>query len=379
MSQCEIPQRPPSQPNQSCDLPQNVTDTVTQMGTMHYDIDWFNAAWPKRLSLTINTGQIPTTQTNYQLKIKSTFSGLIGAVKEHFRFAKSDHISLPYQIVDFDSSTGSLFAYLLLPIVDNGDKIFIYYNNPNALSESDPFTVWADFLQANHLNNTPNDSTGNNNDLTVIGATPLTEQGYSLDGIDDNLENSIGGMTWFDVYSVRIEFELITSGNTGTLFIRDPTASDARCELVRMLADDKIEWRSDHKTFQQDYSLISPSALSIGKHTIVLNVTKNLTRQWFLDGIEIGNTFGDFKNTSDPDRYGYGMAFDGGGFQVKGNFLECNIIEISIKNSIRSTDLVTTEKNNETPGTFYTIGVAETVPSLDPMEYDEGEIMEYDI
>lgn len=379
MSECEIlPQLLHSQPNASCDLPQNTSTSGIPKGAMEYDIDWISQAWKKRIPLTINAGQIPSKLTDYPLKIDSTFPELVGVAEEEIRTSGIENFILPYQIQKFDISTGELIYWTKKPSIENSDTTFVYRDNSDAIDEQDSAAVWSDYMAVWLLNNNTNDSTANNHTITPTGVS-LPNGGYSFNGVDQNLEVNVSGMTWFDTYSMRIDFEITTFGATGVLFVRDLSISVFRCEMVHMLADGRIQWVADHDQLPSDFELTSPSALTVGKHTIVLEVTGSTERRWYLDGVDIGNVVGSFFSADfNPNRYAFASDFGPSSGAPRERFLECNIFGIFEKESLRGADQILAEWNNQTPSSFYSIGVEEDVPFTIPMEYDEPDIMEFD-
>jgi len=121
---------------------------------MGYEVDdWFNGAWAMRIPLTINTGQITGTITDFPLLINSTFADLIGETEAELRFTGADNIQLDYEIQSFDTLTGELIAWINVPSIQDGDSIRIYYDNPAAVDEQNPFDVWSDYSNVYHLNN----------------------------------------------------------------------------------------------------------------------------------------------------------------------------------------------------------------------------------
>jgi len=121
---------------------------------MAYEVDdWFNTAFQKRIPLTINTGQITGTITDFPLLINSTFADLIGETEAELRFTGADNIQLDYEIQSFDTVTGELIAWVNVPSIQDGDSIRIYYDNPAAIDEQNPFDVWSDYSNVYHLNN----------------------------------------------------------------------------------------------------------------------------------------------------------------------------------------------------------------------------------
>jgi len=104
--------------------------------------NWFNARWQQRISATINADQVPSTQTDFPVLIDETFPELIGSSISQLRFASTDDIQLEYEIELFDTYTGKLIAWTKKPLVDNGDIIYIYYDNLTT-SFSQSFSVAA--------------------------------------------------------------------------------------------------------------------------------------------------------------------------------------------------------------------------------------------
>jgi len=105
---------------------------------MEYETDnWFNAQFLQRIPLTINSGQVPSTQTNFPLLINDTYPDLIGQVEAELRFAGIDEIQLEYEIEEFDNLTGKLIAWVKKPTVSDGDFVAIYFDNRSSRSSYD--------------------------------------------------------------------------------------------------------------------------------------------------------------------------------------------------------------------------------------------------
>ena len=88
---------------------------------------WLNAEFQQRIPLTINAGQVPSTQTDFPLLINDTYPELMGEVEAELRFAGSDNIQLEYEIEKFDSITGELVVWIKKDTVSDGDIIYIYF------------------------------------------------------------------------------------------------------------------------------------------------------------------------------------------------------------------------------------------------------------
>jgi len=141
--------------------------------------DWFDTDFKRRISITINSGQVlplATGQANYPFLFNSTITDFIGNTQvngEDFRFVLEDKTVLDYEIEKYDNTTGELTAWakFVSPIKD-GTKFFIYYDNDAASDAQDSPAVWSDYNAVYHLNqttfgaNSTVDSTGNNNNGT---------------------------------------------------------------------------------------------------------------------------------------------------------------------------------------------------------------------
>lgn len=135
---------------------------------MRYEIDWFDLDFQKRIPLTVQAGQIPSIQTNFTLLINGTFTDLIGEVQAELRIVDEDNTLLDYEIQDFDDTTGDLIAWARNPTMKDGDKIYIYFDNPGAIDAQNPTGLWTDYISVYHMTGTFLDSTGTNN-LTNFG------------------------------------------------------------------------------------------------------------------------------------------------------------------------------------------------------------------
>lgn len=146
------------------------------LNTMGYEPaeSWFNILWQERIPLTVNSGQVPSTQTNLPTLINKTFPDLIGAVEGELRFAGIDDVQLEYAIESFDNSTGELTAWVNKPTISDGDIIYIYFDNPAAFDEQDSTKVWeSPYLLRYDMKldgGLVKDSTINGNDGVVISA-----------------------------------------------------------------------------------------------------------------------------------------------------------------------------------------------------------------
>ena len=162
--------------------------------------DWFNTLWKKRIPTTVNTSQVPSTQTNFPLLINSIFPELIGATLDELRFAGVDKVQLGYEIQKFDSITGELIAWVRKPTISDNDITYIYYDNPAVVDEQDPASVWnINYKAVYHGQNDGKDSTFNPQQLTQFGTAQTPVPGKIGNGMN------YGGTV--SDYSIRNPFD----------------------------------------------------------------------------------------------------------------------------------------------------------------------------
>ena len=148
--------------------------------------DWFDTDWNCRVPLVINTGQIPSTQTDFPFLFNSTVTDFIADAQtngEDFRFVLPDKTQLKYEIQDYDNTTGELIAWTKVPSIADGTLVYLYFNNPTATDNQDPAAVYdSNFKAVWHMNNTSfgtgsvKDSTANNNDGDPTSLSSTTGQ-----------------------------------------------------------------------------------------------------------------------------------------------------------------------------------------------------------
>lgn len=347
------------------------------------EVDWFNVSFAQRIPQTINGGQVPSPQTDFPLAVHGTFPELIGFSKEELRFTGSDNIQLDYDIEDFDTVTGRLAAWPKKPTVDNGDMISTYFDNPLAVDESDPFTVWSTYGGVWHMNqlsfgsNTILDSTINANHGSTLGSPSavLGKVGLGFRTNGDGgvtIPNSpsvnigIGSFTlemWLETFSTPNSFFGLlqkkfnfNNNEIGVLWATQFSANDSGLQL-----------RLNDSTHQTDQLFDYPGSRTIlqnnGFHHIGVtydSLTKAVIQ--YIDGVPFASgTYtlgsGNFSNT-EPLTFGATATPD------------YIFDEIRISAFVRPADYFITVFNNQNaPSTFFTTDAVESVP-LTPLEIE---------
>lgn len=144
--------------------PQGLASDIIQIG------DWFDTLWLHRIELIVNPAMVPSEQTDFPTLIKNTYPSLIGVEQKELRFAGIDKVQLQYEIQKFDNLTGELIAWVNKPTINDGDILYIYYDNVSAVDEQDLDATWpAQYKGVYHLEFDGKDSSGNAQDLEIFG------------------------------------------------------------------------------------------------------------------------------------------------------------------------------------------------------------------
>ncbi len=347
--------------------------------SMAYEVDWFNVLFLKRIPLTINGGQVPSTQSNFPLLINGTFSELIGFTVSELRFAGIDNIQLDYEIQKFDGITGELIAWVKMPSLSDGDIIHIYYDNPTAVDEQNPAVVWdANYKAVYHGQADGKDSTGNNQNLTQFGTAQTPVTGKIGNGMDYN--GTINDYSIKNPYSGFPSTEITAEYWVKSVFSNAGMISYA---VIGGFNNFLALGQEDFDVYIVDSPENTAMAFDDGQFHLITITWRSSDGQLviYFDGVSIHSV-----------THQTGVSFTANGSlvlgqdqdSVGGSFdadmsLNGVLDEIRISDNFRSADYITTTYNNQNnPGAFYTTGAEENVPAIVDMEYEDGILMEYE-
>jgi hypothetical protein len=144
---------------------------------------WYDPAWLYRQEIAL--GEVSSI-TDYVMYVEIlSHAGLQAHALDNgddILFTDSDATTkLPHEIERYDWSHGRLFAWVKVPSISTGKRLYMYYGNAAASNQQDVANVWSSsYLTVHHLNDSlPQDSTANNVDAvskTSVQAYPYRRQ-----------------------------------------------------------------------------------------------------------------------------------------------------------------------------------------------------------
>lgn len=337
--------------------------------TMVYES--LNASWEKRLPLTINPGQVPSTQIDFPLLINDTYPDLIGEVEAELRFAGIDGIQLEYEIQEFDNLTGLLIAWIKKPSLNDGDIIYIYFDNPGAIDSQNPGAVWdVNYKSVYHLNSNGNDSTINTQDLTVtVGQFFPGQIGNAIRFVGTTSRNSKRfPYSGFPSDKITVEAWFKSSQNTMTPF--SYVIIGVNSDEVRWNDEDMgvvfIKQVASNTTIDFSDNIFHHIALTWDSVTGTLLLYDNGVLIDTIPGVSTGGLL------QDNGSLVLGQTqSSSGGFSSSESYSGL-IDEFKISNIVRTQSYFTTTFNNQNnPSAFYATGTVESPPNDSiPMGYE---------
>lgn len=341
-----------------------VFTTKTPFVTSSIPENWFNESYKSRVLITIKSGQVPTTQTDFPFLFNSTLAALVGKVQsagQDIRWVLPDKTELKYELQEIDSGTGKLITWTKIPSISNGTTFYLYFNNPTASPGQDTANVWdSNYKGVWHLSQTPAgansllDSTSNANHASPTGS-PSQVSGQignclTFDGIVDFLtllNNS---------NSLDVTGEITVGGWVET--------SDETGGIIDNYQADNQGWRLINFSDSYFFSVITTAFLQVsfakpsnGFHRVIgVRRADNFIRL-NIDGVDV-------TGLSHPGTIIYGGTPE---TQIAKStpgvgFLDSKIADQRIQSTGRSADYLLTEfKNQSTPASFYEIGAVEEI------------------
>jgi hypothetical protein len=301
-------------------------------------------------------------------------------------FRAADTVTnLDHEVESYDGTTGTLVAWVRIPVLDYNDdtRLYLYYGNSGiSTSQENPTAVWdANYRAVWHLNETVtdeatgavhNDSTANNRDGTQSQNDDIPgkiAKGQDFDGTDHiNLGSTfpglgatftIEGWVWFDGFA---SFPTVFARhNFGSLDYR--VVHDNGCGTPRLRIDISYDGSEPG-----DAQGCPPAAIATGQWYHFAAVKSATELRMYLNAVS-GTPTATSGTVNNNAANATRMARRQDGSQG----LDGRLDEVRVSDLARSGDWILTEYNNQnSPSTFYTVGPQQVMGDCPPLNVTQG-------
>jgi hypothetical protein len=318
-----------------------------------------SAGWKYRKSVTIDHTKVAANLTNFPVLVDITDLDLAANAQTNGNdifFTDSNGNKLNHEIESYNSSSGHLTAWVMIPNLSSTSNttLYMYYGNPSASNQQNPSGVWnSNFLMVQHLSGTSGtqyDSTSNHNNGSPVGA------------VTEGTSGKIGGCDQFTGGYVSLP-QVLTSQAQFTFGAWIFPQSGARY-IVSEWANNQgafLQVASDnHLQFYVNGAMVGES-ITLNQWHYVVGTYNGATAMLYLDGgspvsVSAGTpTWPTSQVMYIGDRYDHIRQFLG------------LVDEVRVSNIARSTSWISTEyADQNNPSTFYTLGTQEIPVSSPP-------------
>jgi hypothetical protein len=318
---------------------------------------WWNPNWLYRKQVKIDHTQVTADLTNFPLLINLTDTDLASKAQSNgydIAFADNNGNKLSHEIESYSSTSGRLVAWVKTNLSHTTDTIlYMYYGNPTAPNQQDKNGVWdSNYKMVQHLSET----SGTHYDSTANGKNAAPNGGVSqgIAGKIDGADSFAGDAhQYLDVGSISASDWTIS-------FWANSRDTNAIVIYPIGLGPDQTGIGMGGWYFQvnQHFYFYDGTNLVLGGPTVIINtwyyvvVTKSgTTYTIYVNGVS--NASGTISNVGITD-----LTI---GLRAVGAFPFNGIIdEVRVSGVARSSDLISTEYNNQqAPSSFYSVGSEE--------------------
>jgi biopolymer transport protein ExbB len=311
--------------------------------------NWRDPAWASRYPLAVQRTRVTGTPGSFSVLVALTSGELIRARSdgEDLVFTAADGTSaLPYEIEQFDRTTGKLLAWVTLSTVSSAadTELYLYFENPDAPSPT-LMDAWPDHLAVWHLREDPGDALGQARDSTTR-ANHLTVQNMTS---TDRVQGKIGFGYRFDAIDnglTKTSFTL-PSMFTYEAWIRPTQLSGYRTVIDFMSNNRWLGLNNDSVEFYTGTERIYPAAVTANAwHHVAATYNGSQLRIYYdgaLLGVPASVTLGAVTSTLLVGYSNLGERFPG------------SIDELRIQPMARSADAIATDFSNQSAPELFVV------------------------
>lgn len=329
------------------------------------------AAFTYYRSITVNGGQVPTTQTNFPMLVSGTYSYLAtvangGKVQNangyDVGFYSNSNCStgkLNWETELYTATTGEVDYWVNIASISNGTVIYMCYGDASISTDQSAATAtWnSAFKNVWHLPNgsslSANDSTSNGNNGTISTPTATTGQidgAASFNGTNDRI--TVADNATLQETDFTVGAWVYITGGAGTFrgIVNKGGGPQRNYYLAARTSNNFgiyfTQGSSNFKGFD------STSGITNNTWIYVVGTYDGTTLTLYKNGaFDKSTSVGGAPDTST------GSGLHVGETDTASESFAGRIDEVHISNTARSADWITTEYNNQSaPASFYTIG-----------------------
>jgi hypothetical protein len=348
---------------------------------------WFNSAWSYRIKITINSLQVPSTQTNFPVYVNlgdlpAAFFSHVQSGGGDIRITASDGVTeLPREVVAINTSSKTGELWFKAGSISDLAYFYVYYGDSGA-SEPSPSasdgsqSVWTNgYAAVYHMNQNPGGTAPQMVDST--GHSSATANGGMTSG--NLVSGKIGSAISFNGSS-----NYLVTGNLTSYFPDSSLTIEAWVEptnggvavdelgagsLSAGWHDSQMEVLGSGAMYARVWNLTPVNTgtvtLSTWNYAVTRYSTTTSTLDGFLNGVVSGTVSTGSRQT--PQANGYAQYYAIGPSDTTnagdGTYYDGDIEEVRISYLARSNNWITSSYHNENSTTaFYTVG-SESTPS----------------
>ncbi|ODS37678.1 MAG: hypothetical protein A7315_03895 [Candidatus Altiarchaeales archaeon WOR_SM1_79] len=337
-----------------------INEILFDIPSLPYDDDW-NC----RKKIIIHSSKVESNLTDFPMLIHITDSDLKDKAQsdgDDIMFVASDNeTKLDHEIESYNSGTGELIAWVRIPYLSSTTDtiIYMYYNNSNAVDQSNPNGVWiGSYSGVWHLKETGTgtryDSTSYSNDGTPNNYNGDEATTGKINGADD----FDGSNDFISMHDVTTELDTIF---TFAFWMKADDLDDSGLACFHDSSGEN-KWRIEvvgYNAAIEDYQ--GNVNVSDGNWHYVVGVCTGSKSILYVDGKLDRDNIGETPNIVDSDLASISQEYDSG--PSPSDFFNGILDEVRISNNARSADWISTSFNNQNdPNTFYTVNDEDISP-----------------